>query len=294
METYPEYTARLSREGEYQGKTLHSLPYKCFAISKEIESPFQKNAKKVNPLVDAVLRSLFGYSTQAKQDSYNGNVVRDRLYSELSSFQGYELNKEFSFNNDNFVDSYKTIIDNLVDIQISLLINNGEVYRKDSVDILVSLGTKQELQKRRGHLSTKSMIDAWSSILKDKLKRTLEEDPISKLPLPLKRNRLNLCDSSALHDSREISFSSSGRVDGLENECSPNFMGFDRDLYLAGGLPMRAFVDEGAFSITKKLNIGDSSCKHNARSPHLRCAVNPAPIGDTCEGCSYYESRKMK
>jgi hypothetical protein len=32
---------------------------------------------------------------------------------------------------------------------------------------------------------------------------------------------------------------------------------------------------------------GDITCRFNARSPHLRCAVNP--IGP-CEACRYYES----
>lgn len=34
--------------------------------------------------------------------------------------------------------------------------------------------------------------------------------------------------------------------------------------------------------------IGDSRCKYNARSPHLRCAVNPA--GD-CKNCQHFEKR---
>jgi Family of unknown function (DUF6464) len=36
--------------------------------------------------------------------------------------------------------------------------------------------------------------------------------------------------------------------------------------------------------------IGDISCQYNARSGHIRCAVNPT---GPCEGCRYYESRKM-
>ena len=34
--------------------------------------------------------------------------------------------------------------------------------------------------------------------------------------------------------------------------------------------------------------IGDVSCRFNARSGYLRCAVNPA---GPCQGCRYYESR---
>jgi hypothetical protein len=33
--------------------------------------------------------------------------------------------------------------------------------------------------------------------------------------------------------------------------------------------------------------IGDLSCQFNARSPHMRCAVNP--LGP-CQGCSSYEA----
>jgi hypothetical protein len=34
--------------------------------------------------------------------------------------------------------------------------------------------------------------------------------------------------------------------------------------------------------------IGDITCRFNAHSPYLRCAVNP---DGPCEGCSLYESR---
>jgi hypothetical protein len=33
--------------------------------------------------------------------------------------------------------------------------------------------------------------------------------------------------------------------------------------------------------------IGDISCRFNARSPHVRCAVNPS---GPCQDCSHYES----
>ncbi len=32
--------------------------------------------------------------------------------------------------------------------------------------------------------------------------------------------------------------------------------------------------------------IGELSCRYNAHSPYLRCAVNP---DGPCENCSYYE-----
>ncbi len=35
--------------------------------------------------------------------------------------------------------------------------------------------------------------------------------------------------------------------------------------------------------------IGDVSCRFNARSGYLRCAVNP---NGPCEGCRYYEQRE--
>lgn len=34
--------------------------------------------------------------------------------------------------------------------------------------------------------------------------------------------------------------------------------------------------------------IGDPGCGYNARSPYLRCAVNPS---GPCDNCPYYQSR---
>ncbi|WP_206815716.1 DUF6464 family protein [Chroococcus sp. FPU101] len=34
--------------------------------------------------------------------------------------------------------------------------------------------------------------------------------------------------------------------------------------------------------------IGEISCFYNARSPHLRCAINPS---GPCEGCLHYKAR---
>lgn len=39
------------------------------------------------------------------------------------------------------------------------------------------------------------------------------------------------------------------------------------------------------------LVIGDITCQLNARSPHIRCAVNPM---GPCEGCRSYEGRTYK
>jgi hypothetical protein len=36
--------------------------------------------------------------------------------------------------------------------------------------------------------------------------------------------------------------------------------------------------------------IGDISCKFNARSGYVRCAVNPS---GPCQGCRHYESREL-
>lgn len=38
-------------------------------------------------------------------------------------------------------------------------------------------------------------------------------------------------------------------------------------------------------------SIGDTSCKFNARSPHLRCAINPY---GPCEGCIHYQLREYR
>ncbi len=37
--------------------------------------------------------------------------------------------------------------------------------------------------------------------------------------------------------------------------------------------------------------IGDISCRFNARSPYIRCAVNPE---GPCEECRHYEAREFK
>lgn len=36
--------------------------------------------------------------------------------------------------------------------------------------------------------------------------------------------------------------------------------------------------------------IGDISCRYNAKSGYVRCAVNPS---GPCEGCRYYEPREF-
>jgi len=36
--------------------------------------------------------------------------------------------------------------------------------------------------------------------------------------------------------------------------------------------------------------IGDISCQYNARSAHIRCAINPC---GPCEGCRDYQSREL-
>ncbi|MBD2494205.1 DUF6464 family protein [Nostoc sp. FACHB-280] len=36
--------------------------------------------------------------------------------------------------------------------------------------------------------------------------------------------------------------------------------------------------------------IGDISCKFNARSGYIRCAVNPC---GPCQGCRYYEQKEL-
>lgn len=37
--------------------------------------------------------------------------------------------------------------------------------------------------------------------------------------------------------------------------------------------------------------IGDITCEYNARSPQIRCAVNPA---GPCQDCRFYEPREIK
>ena len=45
--------------------------------------------------------------------------------------------------------------------------------------------------------------------------------------------------------------------------------------------------DEFTSDIFLDINIGDRTCKFNANSPYIRCAVNPGV--DTCDGCRHYE-----
>ncbi|NJK27893.1 MAG: hypothetical protein HC925_04315 [Coleofasciculaceae cyanobacterium SM2_3_26] len=46
-----------------------------------------------------------------------------------------------------------------------------------------------------------------------------------------------------------------------------------------------------AVSVTpRRRAIGDTTCRYNARSSHLRCAVNPA---GPCEGCLSYEAAHL-
>jgi Family of unknown function (DUF6464) len=45
--------------------------------------------------------------------------------------------------------------------------------------------------------------------------------------------------------------------------------------------------DEFTSDLLLDLSIGDRTCKYNAHSPYLRCAVTPDV--DTCEGCRHYE-----
>ncbi|MCT7948376.1 DUF6464 family protein [Ancylothrix sp. C2] len=35
--------------------------------------------------------------------------------------------------------------------------------------------------------------------------------------------------------------------------------------------------------------VGDATCRFNARSPYIRCAVNP---DGPCEGCRHYQKRE--
>jgi Family of unknown function (DUF6464) len=37
--------------------------------------------------------------------------------------------------------------------------------------------------------------------------------------------------------------------------------------------------------------IGDASCKYNAHSPYMRCAINP---GGLCEGCRDYHAQSIQ
>lgn len=51
---------------------------------------------------------------------------------------------------------------------------------------------------------------------------------------------------------------------------------------IASQLRERSHFDVGNYF------VGDVSCRYNARSPHVRCAVNP---DGPCEGCRHYEPR---
>ncbi|GAB4238320.1 MAG: hypothetical protein Kow0049_24880 [Stanieria sp.] len=38
----------------------------------------------------------------------------------------------------------------------------------------------------------------------------------------------------------------------------------------------------------KKFFVGDVSCRYNAHSPYIRCAVNP---GGPCQDCIHYQAK---
>ncbi len=55
----------------------------------------------------------------------------------------------------------------------------------------------------------------------------------------------------------------------------------------------RRFERDNFFFLTDSLEgcddfIGDITCRNNAKSPYLRCAINPS---GPCEECSHYEKR---
>ncbi len=53
---------------------------------------------------------------------------------------------------------------------------------------------------------------------------------------------------------------------------------YDRDSYI---------ISDRRRPITKYF-IGDTTCANNARSPYIRCAINPS---GPCDDCSHYEKR---
>lgn len=52
-------------------------------------------------------------------------------------------------------------------------------------------------------------------------------------------------------------------------------------------LPSRQSFSDEAFEV-RDYFIGDLSCRYNARSPYVRCAVNP---DGPCEGCLDYQQK---
>ncbi|MGK7876144.1 MAG: DUF6464 family protein [Xenococcaceae cyanobacterium] len=60
---------------------------------------------------------------------------------------------------------------------------------------------------------------------------------------------------------------------------------------------MRAYRQQVAIHLSRNNNdlelhsdfIGDPSCRFNARSPYIRCAVNPC---GPCENCPHYEPKE--
>jgi hypothetical protein len=57
-------------------------------------------------------------------------------------------------------------------------------------------------------------------------------------------------------------------------------MGMYETLPMSGDPEMR-YIDRVGYI------LGDTSCQFNARSPHMRCAVNPE---GPCQGCRHYEA----
>jgi hypothetical protein len=58
----------------------------------------------------------------------------------------------------------------------------------------------------------------------------------------------------------------------------------------ARGLPGICLEPEHQYIEGLGYIIGDLTCRYNARSSHIRCAVNPS---GPCDGCSHYQAKEL-
>jgi hypothetical protein len=106
----------------------------------------------------------------------------------------------------------------------------------------------------------------------------------------------NLIEPDPIPDIRTTAHPDNDTINDTRVEYWPSFADEDEDPFNASGFTVEEFrvspfgmgliVTYRSTGLTH--GIGDPSCLYNARSPQLRCAVNPA---GPCEGCKHYQQQ---
>ncbi len=72
------------------------------------------------------------------------------------------------------------------------------------------------------------------------------------------------------------------------NEHNRQHLSLALESYATRGLPLIRHDSDHHYVDGLGYIMGDITCQFNARSPYIRCAVNPS---GPCEQCSHYESK---